>query len=100
MFQLVLLLHVVVCGLIILFVLVQQGKGASMGPAFGSGASGTVFGSRGAGGFLLKLTTFLALCFFVTSIGLTHFSASQSASTKISLLEDAPKQSSTHSTGH
>jgi preprotein translocase subunit SecG len=53
---------------LIVLVLIQQGKGAEMGAAFGSGASATVFGSQGTGGFLFKLTGFLLLSFFATSL--------------------------------
>ena len=56
--------------------LLQQGKGASMGAAYGSGASGTVFGSRGPAGFLMKLTAFLVAAFFVTSLLLGYMAAS------------------------
>ncbi len=48
---------------------VQQGKGATMGAAFGSGASQTVFGSRGSGSFLFRVTMGFVAVFFVTSIG-------------------------------
>ena len=56
MYQFILLIHVFIAAFLILLVLIQQGKGATMGAAFGSGASQTVFGSRGSGSFLLKLT--------------------------------------------
>ena len=48
-------------------VLLQQGKGADVGAAFGSGSSGTVFGSSGGANFLTRLTTFFAVLFFVLS---------------------------------
>lgn len=51
-------------------VLLQQGRGASMGAAFGSGASTTMFGSVGASGFLTRLTTYLAVGFFVLTFAL------------------------------
>jgi preprotein translocase subunit SecG len=53
-------------------VLVQQGKGADIGAAFGSGAANTMFGGRGAGSFLTKVTTWLAIGFFVISFGLAY----------------------------
>ena len=69
----VLVLHVLtaiaVCG----FVLLQHGKGADMGAAFGSGASGSLFGAVGSANFLSRTTAILATVFFVTSIGLTYF---------------------------
>jgi preprotein translocase subunit SecG len=54
--------------MLIVLVLIQQGKGSEMGAAFGSGASATVFGSQGTGGFLFKLTGLLLLTFFATSL--------------------------------
>ena len=53
-------------------VLLQQGKGADVGAAFGSGSSGTVFGSSGGANFLTRLTTFFAVLFFVLSFGLAY----------------------------
>ena len=55
---------------LIALIMVQQGKGASMGAAFGSGASQTMFGSAGAASFLTRLTTWLAVVFFVLCFGL------------------------------
>ncbi|MGD8957271.1 MAG: preprotein translocase subunit SecG, partial [Chromatiaceae bacterium] len=54
-------------------ILIQHGKGADMGAAFGSGASATVFGSRGASNFLSRTTAILAAVFFVTSLTLAYF---------------------------
>ena len=65
-------LHVLVCICLIAIVLLQQGKGADMGVALGGGASNTVFGARGAGNFLTKLTTGAALVFMLTSITLSR----------------------------
>jgi preprotein translocase subunit SecG len=65
-----LLLHVLVCVGLILIVLLQKGKGASMGAAFG-GSSQTIFGSTGATSFLHKLTTAIAIIFMLTSLGLS-----------------------------
>src|SRR5207302_5353071 len=64
-----LLVAVAVCG----FVLLQHGKGADMGAAFGSGASGSLFGAVGSANFLSRTTAILATIFFLTSIGLTFF---------------------------
>jgi preprotein translocase subunit SecG len=58
-------------------ILIQHGKGADMGAAFGSGASGTVFGSKGSASFLTRLTAGLATLFFITSMVMAYF-ASQS----------------------
>jgi preprotein translocase subunit SecG len=70
--QIILILHVLLALALIGLVLLQKGKGASMGVAFGSGASQTVFGSRGSIGFLMKLTIGTATLFFATSIALTY----------------------------
>ena len=51
MYHLLLILHLLIAVMLIILVLIQQGKGSEMGAAFGSGASGTVFGSQGTGGF-------------------------------------------------
>lgn len=66
-------LHVVVCIFLVAVVLLQRGKGAEIGAVFGGGASGTVFGSRGAGNFLTKLTTVCAVIFMLTSLTLSYF---------------------------
>ncbi len=69
------ILHLLVaCGIIAL-VLLQHGKGADMGAAFGSGASGSLFGATGSANFLSRTTAVLATLFFLTSLGLTYFSA-------------------------
>lgn len=77
MYQIVLILHVIIACALITLVLIQQGKGASIGAAFGSGASNTVFGSQGTGGFLMKVTAGLAAAFFVTSLSLGYINAAQ-----------------------
>jgi preprotein translocase subunit SecG len=56
-------------------VLIQHGKGADMGAAFGSGASATVFGARGSGNFLSRTTGILAALFFVTSMVLAYYAS-------------------------
>ncbi len=65
-------LHVMVCLVLILVVLLQRGKGSDMGAALGGGGSNTVFGSRGAGNFLTKLTTGAAIGFMLTSLSLSY----------------------------
>ena len=69
----VLVLHVLAAGGIIALVLLQHGKGADMGAAFGSGSAGSLFGSAGAANFLSRSTAVLAAVFFATSLGLTFF---------------------------
>ncbi len=71
---LVLVVHVIVCIALILIILLQSGKGADIGAAFGGGSSQTVFGSTGATPFLSKVTVFAAVAFMCTSIILTYFS--------------------------
>ena len=68
MYGIILVIHVTVAILLIGLVLIQHGKGAQAGAAFGSGASQTVFGSQGSGGFLAQSTWILAGLFFTTSI--------------------------------
>jgi len=67
-------LHVMACLVLIVVVLLQRGKGADIGAVFGSGASTTVFGSRGAGNFFTKLTTGAVITFFLTSLAFNYFS--------------------------
>ena len=61
-------------------ILMQQGKGADIGAAFGSGGSNTVFGSAGSASFLMKLTTWLAIGFFLISFGLAYTAKERAAS--------------------
>ena len=68
------ILHLLVAVALIALVLLQQGKGADMGAAFGSGASGSLFGASGSANFLSRTTAVLAAIFFVTSLVLTWFS--------------------------
>jgi preprotein translocase subunit SecG len=68
MFQILLIVQVITCVSIIGLVMMQQGKGADMGAAFGSGAAGTVFGAGGGGSFLTRTTAVLAVVFFVNCL--------------------------------
>ncbi|PXX93582.1 preprotein translocase subunit SecG [Marinobacter vulgaris] len=70
---LVVVLHVVIAVALVGLVLIQHGKGANAGAAFGGGASQTVFGSEGSSSFLVRATTLLAIVFFVTSFSLAVF---------------------------
>lgn len=70
-FNLILVFHVLIGLALIVFVLVQHGKGADMGASFGSGASGSLFGASGSANFLSRTTAVLATLFFVTSLTLT-----------------------------
>jgi len=68
LYNVLLIIQILVALGIIGLVLIQHGKGADAGAAFGGGASGTVFGSKGSGNFLTKLTTGLAVVFFSNSL--------------------------------
>ncbi len=70
MYQALIIVHVLLAAGIIALVLLQQGRGADAGAAFGSGASGTVFGAQGSATFLTRFTAVLASLFFATSLGL------------------------------
>ena len=85
----VLIGHTLIAILIIVLVLIQRGKGADAGAAFGGGASGTVFGARGSSSFFSRMTAVLATAFFATSLTLAYMS-SQRAEAPTSLIESAP----------
>ena len=86
---LVLVLHILAAIGIVVLVLLQHGKGADMGAAFGSGSAGSLFGSAGAANFLSRTTAILAAVFFASSLGLTYYSAPTKSSGVIQHL-DAP----------
>ena len=92
MFIALAVVHVVIALGLILVVLLQSGKGADIGAAFGGGSSQTVFGGRGAATFLSKLTTILAVLFMVMSIVLTLHSSRLGVSSVIP--EDRPSPAS------
>ncbi|MFP6803110.1 MAG: preprotein translocase subunit SecG [Pseudomonadales bacterium] len=75
---LVLVFHVLAALAVIGLVLIQHGKGADAGAGFGGGASSTVFGSGGAGNFLQRMTTGIAIAFFITSFGLAFYAKEKS----------------------
>jgi preprotein translocase subunit SecG len=79
MHTVLIILHILVCLVLILIVLLQAGKGANMGAAFG-GSSQTVFGSTGAGTFLGKLTAAVAIVFMITSLTLTYTATRKTSS--------------------
>ncbi len=89
--ELLLVVHVITAVSIIAFVLLQQGKGADMGAAFGGGgsASQTLFGSRGSANFLSRTTAVLATIFFCTSLALAWVYSSQSSQNQRSITEQA-----------
>ncbi len=73
--NIILIFHVAVAVAMIALVLVQHGKGADMGAAFGTGSAGSLFGSSGAANFLSRSTAVCATLFFLTSLGLTYYHA-------------------------
>jgi len=89
----VLIVHVTVAVGIIGLVLVQHGKGADVGAAFGSGSAGSVFGSAGSANFLSRLTAVLAVVFFLTSMGLTWISVTRGVNKGVMTAPAAPAQS-------
>ncbi len=70
MYQVIIVIHVLLGLGIIGLILMQQGKGADAGAAFGTGSAGSVFGAQGAASFLSRATAILATLFFITSLGL------------------------------
>ncbi len=80
------IIHVLVCVALIMIVLLQTGKGADMGAAFGGGSSQTLFGSTGASTFLSKLTAVAAIVFMITSFVLAYRSSNR---TGISIMQGA-----------
>lgn len=77
LFPLVLTVHILLGAAIIGLVLLQHGKGADMGAAFGSGSSGSLFGSSGSANFLSRTTAALATAFFLTSLGLSYLATNR-----------------------
>ncbi len=81
LFSLLLSVHILVAIAIIGLVLMQHGKGADMGAAFGSGASGSLFGATGSANFLSRTTGVLAAVFFLTSLGLAYIGSGKPKTT-------------------
>lgn len=80
LYQVLIIAYVLIALALIGLVLIQQGKGADMGASFGAGSSATVFGSGGSGNFLTKMTTWLAIGFFVISLVLGNLTANRTKS--------------------
>lgn len=78
---LVWVVHIIVAISVIALVLLQHGKGADMGAAFGGGSSGSLFGSTGSANFLSRSTAILATVFFLTSLSLAYYGLQQHKST-------------------
>ena len=83
-------IHIVVCIALIMIVLLQTGKGADMGAAFGGGSSQTLFGSTGASTFLSKATTAAAVIFMLTSLSLAYVSSHRSGGQSVVSDNPAP----------
>ena len=77
LYQILIIAYVLIALSLIGLVLIQQGKGADMGASFGAGSSATVFGSGGSGNFLTKMTTWLAVAFFIISLVLGNLTANR-----------------------
>jgi len=77
LYQVLIIVYLIVALCLIGLVLIQQGKGADMGASFGAGSSATLFGSSGSGNFLTKMTTWLAIAFFVISLVLGNLTANR-----------------------
>ncbi len=90
-FPIVLAVHVLIGISIIGLVLLQHGKGADMGAAFGSGASGSLFGATGSANFLSRTTAVLAAVFFLTSLGLSYMASNKPGSER-SVMESVKPQ--------
>jgi len=87
---LLIIIHVLVSLFLIGVVLIQSGKGAEMGASFGAASSHTIFGSRGPGSFLGKLTTGAAILFMITSFSLAFVGSNKGGSSVIPEQTEAP----------
>jgi preprotein translocase subunit SecG len=96
---LLIIVHIVVCIALIMIVLLQTGKGADMGAAFGGGSSQTLFGSTGASTFLSKATTVAAVVFMLTSLSLAYISSHRTSGSIMKDQQTAAEQTAPASTG-
>lgn len=92
MHEVILVLYLLISIALIAIIMIQQGKGAEMGASFGAGASNTVFGASGSGNFLTRLTTILAVTFFLLSLLLGNYATKQNNELKGDLILDAVEQ--------
>ena len=97
MHETIMVVHVLASVGLVALILLQHGKGADIGAAFGSGASSTLFGSRGSANFLTRLTAVLATVFFITSMSLTvlHLRQPTTASVTVEMQEQQQDASGT-----
>ena len=86
--SLLLVFHVITAIIIVILILLQKGKGADMGSAFGAGASGTMFGSKGSANFLSRSTAVLATIFFITSLTLAYLNKGTVVQNNDSILDN------------
>jgi preprotein translocase subunit SecG len=89
LYSVILVVHVLAGISVVVLVLLQHGKGADMGAAFGSGASGSLFGATGSANFLSRATAVLAAVFFLTSLSLSYVSSARPA-TSGSVMDSVP----------
>ena len=89
--QILLTVHVLICLSLIFLVLIQHGKGANMGALFGS-SSGNAFGAQSTTSFLVKLTTWVAIAFFTSSLNLGYISMSKDSSADTTIVNVTPEQ--------
>jgi preprotein translocase subunit SecG len=92
LFSILLTIHILVALVIIGLVLMQHGKGADMGAAFGSGASGSLFGATGSANFMSRTTGVLAAVFFATSLSLAYVASSKPKTTGSVMQETVQSQ--------
>jgi preprotein translocase subunit SecG len=87
-----LVVHLIVAAVVCGLVLLQHGKGADMGAAFGSGSSGSLFGAAGSANFLSRTTAVLAAVFFVSSLALTYLGSMHAPAKDVmqGVMGDAP----------
>jgi preprotein translocase subunit SecG len=95
MHTILLVIHFLIAAALIGLILLQRGKGADAGAAFGSGASSTVFGARGSASFLSRATAVLAALFFITSLSLAFTVSEKKEANSVTDLAAPPPSSST-----
>lgn len=93
-FSVTLTAHILVGLGVIGLVLLQHGKGADMGAAFGSGASGSLFGASGSANFLSRVTAVLATLFFITSLSLAYMTSKRPAAVSSSVMDAVKTETS------
>ncbi|WP_126445092.1 preprotein translocase subunit SecG [Sulfuricystis multivorans] len=93
LFTITLTVHIIVGLAVIGLVLIQHGKGADMGAAFGSGASGSLFGATGSANFLSRSTAVLAAIFFITSLSLAYMASQRPAAAASSVTDTVKTES-------